>query len=100
MVRILQYKEPTDFVGATGETHSVREFLDAAFHVVGIEDWKKHVVVDEKLFRPAEVYNLRGDARKAKRLLGWEAKTRMKGLARIMVEADLDRLEQTKVANR
>jgi GDPmannose 4,6-dehydratase len=100
MVRILQYKEPTDFVGATGETHSVREFLDAAFHVVGIEDWKKHVVVDEKLFRPAEVYNLRGDARKAKRLLGWEAKTRMKDLARIMVEADLERLERTKVANR
>jgi GDPmannose 4,6-dehydratase len=100
MWRILQYKEPADFVGATGETHSVREFLDAAFHVVGIEDWKKHVVVDEKLFRPAEVYNLRGDAGKAKRLLGWEAKTRMKDIARIMVEADLDRLKETKVPTR
>jgi GDPmannose 4,6-dehydratase len=100
MWRILQYKEPADFVGATGETHSVREFLDAAFHVVGIEDWKKHVVVDEKLFRPAEVYNLRGDAGKAKRLLGWEAKTRMKDIARIMVEADLNRLKETKVPTR
>jgi GDPmannose 4,6-dehydratase len=98
MVRILQYKEPTDFVGATGETHSVREFLDTAFDVVGIEDWKKHVVVDEKLFRPAEVYNLRGDASKAKRLLGWEAKTRMKDLARIMVDADLARLKDSKTA--
>jgi GDPmannose 4,6-dehydratase len=100
MWRILQYKEPADFVGATGETHSVREFLDAAFHVVGIEDWKKHVVVDEKLFRPAEVYNLRGDAGKAKRLLGWEAKTRMKDIARIMVEADLNRLKETKAPTR
>jgi GDPmannose 4,6-dehydratase len=98
MFRILQYKEPADFVGATGETHSVREFLDAAFHVVGIEDWKKHVIVDEKLFRPAEVYNLRGDASKAKRILGWEAKTRMKDLARIMVEADLSKLKETKMA--
>ncbi len=98
MFRILQYKEPADFVGATGETHSVREFLDAAFHVVGIEDWKRHVVVDEKLFRPAEVYNLRGDASKAKRLLGWEAKTRMKDLARIMVEADVLRLKGQKTA--
>jgi len=98
MFRILQYKEPADFVGATGETHSVREFLDAAFHVVGIEDWKRHVVVDEKLFRPAEVYNLRGDASKAKRLLGWEAKTRMKDLASIMVEADVLRLKGQKTA--
>jgi GDPmannose 4,6-dehydratase len=98
MFRILQYKEPADFVGATGETHSVREFLDAAFHVVGIEDWKKHVIVDQKLFRPAEVYNLRGDASKAKRILGWEAKTRMKDLARIMVEADLLRLKEAKMA--
>jgi GDPmannose 4,6-dehydratase len=99
MFRILQYKEPADFVGATGETHSVREFLDAAFRVVGIEDWKKHVIVDEKLFRPAEVYNLRGDASKAKRILGWEAKTRMKDLARIMVEADLLRLKEAKMAD-
>jgi GDPmannose 4,6-dehydratase len=98
MFRILQYKEPADFVGATGESHSVREFLDAAFHVIGIEDWKKHVIVDEKLFRPAEVYNLRGDASKAKRILGWEAKTRMKDLARIMVEADLTKLKEQKIA--
>ena len=98
MVRILGYKEPTDFVGATGETHSVREFLDTAFDLVGIKDWKKHVVVDEKLFRPAEVYNLRGDASKAKRLLGWEAKTRMKDLARIMVDADMARLKDSKTS--
>jgi GDPmannose 4,6-dehydratase len=91
MYRILQYKEPDDFVGATGEAHSVREFVEEAFRVAGVSDWEKHVTVDEKNMRPSEVYNLRGDASKAKRLLGWEPKVRFKELVRLMVEAELKR---------
>src|SRR6266571_4977461 len=78
MWRILQHDRPDDFVGATGESHSVGEFAEAAFDVVGIKDWKNHVVIDEKQMRPAEVYNLRGDATKAKKVLGWEATTRFR----------------------
>ena len=91
MYRILQYKEPDDFVGATGEAHSVREFVQEAFRVAGISDWEKHVTVDERNLRPAEVYNLRGDASKAKRLLGWEPKVKFKELVKLMVEAELER---------
>ncbi len=93
MWRILQYKEPGEFVGATGENHSVREFLDEAFAVAGISDWANYVVSEQKNFRPSEVYNLRGDASKAKKLLGWEPKVRFKELVRIMVEADLKRVQ-------
>lgn len=93
MWRMLQLKEPDDIIGATGESHSVREFVEAAFRVAGISDWEKHVTIDEKNIRPSEVYNLRGDAGKAKRRVGWEAKTRFKDLARIMVEADIKSLE-------
>jgi GDPmannose 4,6-dehydratase len=92
MHRILQYKEPTEFVGATGEAHSVREFVEEAFRVAGISDWEKHVTMDERNLRPSEVYNLRGDASKAKRLLGWEPKVRFKDLVRLMVEAELERV--------
>ncbi len=90
--KTLQHSTPGDFVGATGESHSVREFMEEAFRVAGIEDWSKHVVIDPKFNRPSEVYNLRGDSTKAARDLGWSAKTRFKELARIMVEADLKRL--------
>jgi GDPmannose 4,6-dehydratase len=93
MWRVLQQKEADDFVGATGEAHSVREFVEEAFRVAGISDWEKHVTVDEKNFRPSEVYNLRGEASKAARVLGWKAKTRFKELVRIMVEADIKVLE-------
>ncbi len=93
MWRVLQHDEPDDFVGATGESHSVREFVTEAFQVVGIEDWEPHVSVEQRHFRPAEVYNLRGDASKAKELLGWEAKVRFQELVKIMVEADIKRLE-------
>jgi len=94
MRRTLQHNEPDDFVGATGESHSVREFVEEAFRVIGVRDWQKRVVTDEKRYRPAEVYNLRGDATKAKRVLGWEAKTRFKDLVRLMVEADIAVLEE------
>jgi len=96
MWRVLQQKKPDDFVGATGEAHSVREFVEEAFRVGGVSDWEKHVTIDEKNIRPSEVYNLRGDAGKAKRTLGWEAKTRFKDLARIMVEADIRSLEEVR----
>jgi GDPmannose 4,6-dehydratase len=93
MWRTLQNKGPDDFVGATGESHSVLEFVEEAFRVVGIPNGSKYVVSDEKRFRPSEVFNLRGDASKAKRVLGWEATTRFTNLVRIMVEADIKRLE-------
>ena len=98
MWRILQHDEPDDFVGATGEAHSVREFVTEAFRVVGIEDWESHVKVEKRHFRPAEVYNLRGNASKAKELLGWEPKVRFGDLVKIMVEADIGRLEGAKAS--
>jgi GDPmannose 4,6-dehydratase len=86
---MLQAEEPGDYVVATGETHTVREFLDAAFARAEL-DWKKHVEFDPRYLRPAEVPLLRGDASKAKRDLGWEPKVRFEELVRIMVDADLE----------
>ncbi len=85
----LQPKKPGDFVGATGEAHSVREFVEEAFRVARVGDWEKHVTQEEKNLRPSEVSNLRGDASKAKRELGREARTRFNDVVRIMVEAEL-----------
>jgi len=93
MWRTLQHPGPDDFVGATGESHSVREFAEEAFRVAGVDDWQQHVVTNDRFVRPAEVYNLRGDASKAKRLLGWEPKTRFPELVRIMVESELKRVD-------
>ena len=92
MWRILQHKSAEDFVGATGEKHTVREFAEEAFRVAGISRWEDHVKLDPKLNRPSEVLNLRGDASKAKRLLGWEPRVGFKELVRIMVEHDIARL--------
>ncbi len=89
MWRMLQAPEPDDYVIATGETHSVREFIEEAFRLVGISDWQKYVVQDPRYFRPAEVDLLVGDASKAKEKLGWEPKVKFKELVRIMIEADL-----------
>ena len=91
MWRTLQHSRPEDFVGATGESHTVREFVEEAFAAVGITDWQRCVVSDDKFVRPAEVYNLRGDASKARSVLGWEPRVRFKELVRIMVEAELQR---------
>lgn len=88
---MLQQKKPQDFVIATGQTHSVREFAERAFQCVGL-DWKKYVVEDPKLFRPAEVHVLKGDASRARRILKWTPKVSFEGLIRMMVEADLTRL--------
>jgi len=89
---MLQQDEPGDYVIATGETHSVEEFVQEAFSIAGL-DWKKYVVVDPKFVRPAEVQLLLGDPSKAKRVLGWEPKVHFKELVKMMVEADLERLE-------
>jgi GDPmannose 4,6-dehydratase len=89
MWRILQRDEPGDYVVATGETHSVREFCEEAFGCVGL-DWKDFVKVDGKYFRPAEVDVLLGDAGKARRELGWKPNVTFKELVKLMVEADLE----------
>ena len=85
---MLQQEKPDDYVIATGETHSVREFLDEAFEYLGM-DWRRYVKIDPKYYRPAEVDLLLGDASKAKRQLGWEPKVKFKELVRIMVDAEL-----------
>jgi GDPmannose 4,6-dehydratase len=88
MWRMLQQPTPDDYVIATGETHSVGEFLDAAFGIVGI-DWKRHVEIDPKYFRPAEVDLLVGDASKARQRLDWKPQVRFTELVQMMVQADL-----------
>jgi len=90
---MLQQDKPDDFVIATGETHTIREFLDAAFDVVGISNWEKYVKQDPRFMRPAEVDVLRGDASKAKYELGWTPKTDFKKLVKNMVESDLALLD-------
>lgn len=90
---MLQQDTPDDYVIATGETHSVREFLDHAFGHVGI-DWHKHVEIDPKYFRPAEVDLLIGDASKAKAALGWAPRVHFGELVKMMVDADVELLER------
>ena len=85
---MLQQPTPDDYVIATGETHSVREFLEEAFGIVGL-DWQKYVEIDPKYFRPAEVDLLIGDPSKAKEKLDWEPKVKFKDLVKMMVEADI-----------
>ncbi len=89
---MLQQPEPDDYVIATGETHSVREFLEESFRHAGL-DWQKHVEIDPRYFRPAEVDLLIGDASKARQKLGWEPKVKFKELVRLMVDEDLRRLK-------
>jgi GDPmannose 4,6-dehydratase len=88
---MLQQEEPGDHVIATGVEHSVQEFADLAFAYVGL-DPEKHVVVDQKFVRPAEVDHLVGDASKARRELGWEPKVSFQQLVEMMVDADIERL--------
>ncbi|MFZ5644966.1 MAG: GDP-mannose 4,6-dehydratase [Bacillota bacterium] len=88
---MLQQEKPRDYVIATGETHTVREFVVEAFSRAGL-DWEKYVVVDRSLYRPAEVDLLIGDASLAEKELGWKPKTTFNDLVGIMVEADMDRV--------
>jgi len=91
--RILQHDEGDDFVLATGESHTVQEFVEAAFAHADL-DWKQFVKHDPRYERPAEVDVLLGDASKAKKILGWEPKVRFHELVRIMVDADMDLLSR------
>jgi GDPmannose 4,6-dehydratase len=89
---MLQQERPDDYVIATGETHSVREFCQEAFAHVGLQ-WEPYVEIDKRYLRPAEVDILIGDASKAKRILGWAPRTRFKELVQLMVDADIHMLE-------
>jgi GDPmannose 4,6-dehydratase len=89
---MMQQEVPEDFVLATGETHTVREFVERAFAEVGL-DWRQHVEVDPQYYRPTEIDRLEGDASKARRKLGWIPRTRFRSLVKTMVEADVQLLE-------
>lgn len=89
LVRALAHDEPDDFVVATGETHSVEDFVEAAFAAAGVEDWHSYVEIDPALVRPADAAEMVGDASKAHRLLGWAPTVTFDGLVARMVEHDL-----------
>jgi len=93
MWRMLQQKEPDDYVIATGETHTVREFLIEVFSYAGL-DIDRHVKIDPRLFRPHEVPLLLGDYNKANRQLGWKPKDRFRELARMMYEEDYKSIKE------
>ncbi len=95
---MLQQDSPDDFVIATGETHSVRELVEEAFSYLDLE-WERYVEIDPRYYRPAEVDLLVGDASKAKRVLGWEPRTKFKDLVREMVDADLLDLKKSNAAS-
>ena len=90
---MLQQETPDDFVIATGQTHSVREFGEAVFSYLGL-DWSRHAVVDPLLYRPADIENVCGDASKARRVLGWQPRVTFGELVRMMADHDVERLRQ------
>ena len=96
MYLMLQQDEPDDYVVATGETHSVREFLDEVFAHLDL-DWQKYVEIDPRYYRPTEVDFLLGDPSKAKKVLNWEPKVTFKELARIMTDADMEIARREKI---
>jgi len=98
MWMMLQQKKADDYVIATGIAHSVKDLLEVAFDHVGL-DWRKHVVIDPKFIRPAEVEHLLGDSAKARRVLKWRPKVDFEGLVKMMVDADLERVANEKVDN-
>lgn len=91
---ILQHDKADDFIISTGETHSIRDFLDLAFEYAGIKDWQPFVKVDSRYKRPTELFTLQGKNDKARKILGWEPKVSFKKLVKMMVEADLKRLSK------
>ncbi len=92
MFLMLQQPKPDDYVIATGESHSVRDFLKEAFEYAGLGDWQNYVEIDPRYLRPAEVEILIGDPTKAKEKLGWEAKIKFKDLVKIMIDTDFKKL--------
>lgn len=97
---MLQQEKPEDYVIGTGETHSVRDFVETAFNHVGINDWQKHVKVDERHLRPAEVELLMADPAKAKRQIGWQPEVSFKELVAMMVDSDIRLLKNEGSYNR
>jgi len=95
MYMMLQQEKPDDFVIATGETHTVREFLEETFKYAGLGDWQQYIEIDPRYTRPAEVDILMGDASKAKEKIGWGPKIKFSELAKIMVDADMKKLGLT-----
>jgi GDPmannose 4,6-dehydratase len=93
---MLQQDKPDDYVVATGETYSVKQFLDETFRVLDL-DWKKHVEQDPRYFRPAEVDLLLGDSSKARKVLGWKPKVGFKELVKMMVDADMVLAQQESI---
>jgi len=93
---MLQQKEPDDYVIATGESHSVQEFVEEVFSYLDL-DWQEHVEIDQRYFRPSEVDHLEGNPSKAKKILGWEPKVTFKELARMMTDADMRMAEREKI---
>ncbi len=95
MWSMLQQEKPDDYVIATGNLYSVKDFLSIAFDYVGLgTDWESHVIVDQRFVRPAELYQLCGNADKARNILGWEPRTNFKDLVHLMVQEDLKRIEK------
>jgi len=92
MYLMLQQDKPDDYVIATGETHSVKEFVELAFSYVGL-NWEDYVVIDKEFYRAAEVLELKGDYSKAKKKLGWQPKVKFEELIKMMVETDLNRIK-------
>ncbi len=92
MWRMLQQENPDNFIVSTGENHSIRDFLDIAFHHVGIPDWQPYVKIDPRYKRPAELFSLRGQSDKARKVLGWKPMIEFKTLVEMMVDADIKRL--------
>jgi GDPmannose 4,6-dehydratase len=91
MYMMLQHDVPDDFVIGTGESHSVKDFVEAAFAAAGIDDWKKYIEIDPRYYRPSEVDNLIADARKAKEKLGWQPKVTFNELVKKMMKNDLEK---------
>jgi GDPmannose 4,6-dehydratase len=91
---MLQQEKPDDYVVGTGDNHSVRDFVQAAFTAAGLEDWEKYVVIDPRFKRPAEVDDLKSRPTKIEKQLGWKAKTSFEELVKMMVDADLKRLQK------
>ncbi len=97
---MLQQDKPDDYLIATNKSHSVREFMEIAFNIIGL-NWKDYLVIDEKLYRPAEIYELRGDFSKASVVLGWEPKVGFEEMVEMMVKSDLNLIKnETRMNNK
>ena len=91
---MLQQKEPDNFIISSGEVHSIKDFLKLAFEYIGIRNWESYIVIDKKFFRPVDLTHLYGHSGKAKKMLGWEAKTSFEDIVKMMVESELKYHEQ------